>query len=268
MPLVWRQERSQMNRSQPRQVSTMAVGSRVRPDSTTTTMDGRPVKTATGSTFRYEFVTSWSCAQRRMHDSLPQTYILVKYIPRRFGEVCIFHLIVTKIQNPNPHTVITDSLQQKFSLPKLKTDSTPILTPYFSLCWHVAHNNSTADIFVSVCGGRDRVSEWERESEWEVLWYRGLAARCLGKALFPVFYHCANFVPSLSLSYDWARGEKEAQFSLPEPFAWCCTPNWKRPRLSYFSRFGCLLQSLVLQISLHSHTAKAKLASFGRPLRE
>lgn len=101
---------------------------------------------------------------------------------------------------------------QKFTLPELKTHRAPILTPYFSSCWHITHNNSTADIFVSVCG---RASE--RESEWEVWRYQGLAAPCPGTALFPVFQLCANFVPSLSLSYEavWVRWEGKARPTHP-----------------------------------------------------
>lgn len=61
MHSAWSPERSQMTRSQLRPVSMMNAGFRDRPGSTTTTTDGRPTKTATGSTYRY----SWT----------PQTFI-------------------------------------------------------------------------------------------------------------------------------------------------------------------------------------------------
>lgn len=50
----------------------------------------------------------------------------------------------------------------------------------------------------------------ERSSASEVQSFPGLAARCLGKALFPAFYRRANFVSPLCLSVSygtvWVRG--------------------------------------------------------------
>lgn len=50
----------------------------------------------------------------------------------------------------------------------------------------------------------------ERSSASEVQSFPGLAARCLGKALFPAFYQRANFVSPLCLSVSygtvWVRG--------------------------------------------------------------
>ena len=66
---VWSPERSPTTRSRPRPASTMNTGCRSRPDSTTTTTGGRPTKTATESTYRYESVFCWNrwCEQSGTH---------------------------------------------------------------------------------------------------------------------------------------------------------------------------------------------------------
>lgn len=143
MHLVWSQERSQMTRSQPLLASTTDTGCHARPDSTTTTMDGRPVKTATGSTYRCGFcLESWSSWNKvGFMNAFTQAYYFIVW------KVCWDSIF--KCSN------INDSLKGKFTLLKLKKDCNPVLT---------RHTITLPQIYLCQCAcmrGRERVGEWE-----------------------------------------------------------------------------------------------------------